>query len=34
MLTLYLLPENESEVSLFNRDLYEKFLADPETKWL
>ncbi|KZT58968.1 hypothetical protein CALCODRAFT_450794 [Calocera cornea HHB12733] len=25
--------ENESEVSFFNRELYEQFKAHPETKW-
>jgi len=25
--------ENESEISFFNRKLYEEFKLDPETKW-
>jgi len=25
--------ENETEVSLFNRELYEAFKANPETRW-
>jgi len=25
--------ENETEVSLFNRELYEEFKANPETRW-
>lgn len=29
----YDLTENEAELSFFNRQEYEAFLADPTTKW-